>query len=155
MEGIMSGHTKMHLQEFPSVSKSSEHLKRLEILTEELAPTMAGKMSRAFTVKEVNAEKGTCFTFGLMKKKEVAVVKAFASSGTVLAQRSHEEKEYIVVVTGQLRMTLPDKVKLLSPGDAIAIDAGISHKVQFLEDTWTIAVTIPAAREYPEENQRK
>jgi quercetin dioxygenase-like cupin family protein len=116
---------------------------------------------------------GDCFGIGLFNDTQVAVQRSYMSKGATFPNHNHREREYIVVYSGSVRFAVEPKALfmksdksgtqilgrdynsapievVLNVGDAIAFPAGVSHAVEALEDTWMIAITIPAAEGFPD-----
>lgn len=56
-------------------------------------------------------------------------------------QTAHDQDEIYVVVAGQGRLQLPDRIVEVGPGDAVQVPSGVPHRfVQFSDDfaTWVL-----------------
>lgn len=90
--------------------------------------------------------KGNCIGIGLLKERSVAVQKAFMSAGTVFPAHVHGETEYLVLYEGRVSV---DGVEFKA-SDVVRIAPDQEHSVKALEDTWMVAITIPASHAYPD-----
>ena len=97
-------------------------------------------------VKEYDLERGTALVFTLLKKVGVLVMDSFMSKGSVFPYHKHEKSiEIIIVYEGRLKIVSEDgDVKCISAGEHISLDMNQGHFVTAKEDTWSIAITIPA-----------
>lgn len=93
-----------------------------------------------------DTEAGNCLGICLLHERTVAVQKAFMSRDTVFPTHVHGEVEFIIVYEGCLQMN--DKEYRVA--EVIHIPNGQEHTVKALEDTWMIAITIPASSAYPD-----
>lgn len=101
---------------------------------------------------------GTAIGYALFKIDTVAVQRVFLSSGTVFPIHVHAEKEWMMVYQGSMTFNfgkiesreedLKDE-KICNPGDYVYFDSYIPHSAIVHKDSWIIAVTIPAERNYP------
>ncbi len=95
---------------------------------------------------------GTCIGFNLWNENRISVQRCFLSSGAVFPEHSHKKSaEWLIVYTGMLRIRYGDDVDVMtvSPGECSQLAVGQLHTVEALEDTWMIAVTVPADPGYP------
>lgn len=99
---------------------------------------------------EYNVNGGTCIGFGLLNQEQIAVQKIFISSGTEFPLHTHEiEKEFGIIYSGLLKVFVEDEEYIVNPGECIEFCCNQKHKVIALDDTWLIAVSIPAIDGYP------
>ena len=141
MKGAMYEQTKI---------EEPESLRKLRLMTEGMAPSLGVFGDDRTNVLEYDVEGGTAIAFGLWKNGKAAVARTFLSAGVLFPAHSHNEKEFVVVFSGHMEMTVGGKTFSLLPGDATQINAGQTHSANAIEDTWLIAVTVPCAEGYPE-----
>jgi len=100
---------------------------------------------------EICTERGTFIIFGLAKDEEIAIARAFASKGTVVPYHMHNgSKEWMGVSRGAMRIAFREKeAVIVKPGDAVLISSFEQHALEFDEDTWLWAVTVPGDRGFP------
>jgi quercetin dioxygenase-like cupin family protein len=128
----------------------SENIKKLR----ELTPLL--DFSNLISVKstpfiKLNMIEGESFMIGLHKEKDVAVAREFASMGTKFPEHKHEEIEYLIVYKGQVIIRVDDNDLILEKGDLLKLEPNQTHKAYFPEDTWFLAITIPASKNWPGE----
>lgn len=93
--------------------------------------------------------RGTCIGVSLLHERAIAVQKTFMSKYSVFPLHLHEEIEILVIYEGGIE-TLG---KVFKAGDIARIENGEEHTVTALEDTWMVAITIPASSAYPESEE--
>lgn len=130
----------------------SENIKRLR----EITPLM--DFSNLISVNstpfvKLNMIEGDSFMIGLHKEKDIAVAREFASAGTKFPVHFHEELEYIIVYKGSVEIGIDNGKIILNKGDFIRFEEGKTHSAFFLEDTWFLAITIPASKDWPGERE--
>jgi len=104
-----------------------------------------------------------CEGVGLFKTHQVAVQFATLLPNTTFPLHPHAyEKEILIVVEGSMynRMLFTDSSKeaefvLYEVGDVVEIQKGNSHYVHTVEGCKLIAITIPAAEAYPDEQRQQ
>lgn len=127
----------------------SENFDALRSLTNSL-PTfdeIIRSQSPAFT--EIKMEKGVGFGWCLMDIPEINVSRWFSSNGSIFPQHSHEEREWLVCYQGKMQVIFSDSVKTLRAGSYVHVKPGAIHSMEFVEDTWYIAVIIPSDLSFP------
>jgi len=112
-----------------------------------LSDLVIGKAQSSWV--EYKVESGTCFGFGLFKQDEVAVQRVFLSKGTIFPEHMHSCWEYLIVYKGNLQHCIGNDAKNLGPTNYVTISPGMTHAGKAKEDTWLIAITIPAGKGYP------
>jgi len=129
----------------------------LQVL-ERITPTLSAisterKLTDALgTFMEHDVENGTSFMWGLHKEEDIAIAKGFISSGSKFPLHIHMySHEYVFVLTGQITFCFEDTPleNVLKKGDTIHILPNTPHSVIAQEDTWYIAITIPADEAFP------
>jgi anti-sigma factor ChrR (cupin superfamily) len=123
-----------------------ENLLKLQELTEALPVlTNIANLSKIGFVK-YEVECGSCHGVGLFKDKSVAVQMAIATAGTKFPAHSHNEYEFIVLVSGKL---ISNGIEYDGPC-SFYVRTGEFHEHTFLTDCVIIAVTVPASEGYPD-----
>ena len=122
----------------------------VELLPDHVPGTLVGN------ILELDAETGIGYCIGLKKNRSVAVADTVVSIGSKFLMHFHPEKEIMVVYQGAIRLTVygataddPVETHYLRAGDVHIIDPNISHNSEALEDSKIIAITIPAAVNFP------
>lgn len=139
--------------------KDMTSLNILEELTKEIKtpPTLKDhEVNRRGCIIEYEGDKGTVLGFGLLNKATVAVQDVFSSKGSLFCQHSHVVREWFILYKGKYKVIIFDDSgdtvifeKVLAPGDSIYIDPHRLHSCEALEDSWMLAVTVPADEDYP------
>lgn len=124
-------------------------MKRLKELTDRLPPLVDLIATRAESV-EYEVSQGTVHGFGLWKDTQLAVQRAYLSKGAAFPRHSHEAYEYLIVYRGRLRVKLNGDEQIVKTGEAAILQPGQAHSVEALEETWILAVTVPAVEGYPD-----
>jgi quercetin dioxygenase-like cupin family protein len=102
---------------------------------------------------EYQLEIGNALAFNLLKKKGIAIADSFLSQGTIFPYHKHSgSKEFLLVYSGNVTVVydcLEDNRKTLIPGDFLELDVCIGHALFAKEDSWVVAITIPADENFP------
>ena len=88
-------------------------------------------------------------TWGLLKKKTVGVLEAFCPRGATFPRHVHQEIVILVIYDGEMEIEYNGAKLRLGPGETITFLPGEPHAVRYLTDCLIIAVSIPAAKEFP------
>jgi len=135
----------------------SEYLQKLRELTDTLPSFPSLVKMESNNRIDYNVDNGVSFAFGLLSQTEVAVANVFISSGAVFPKHSHKENEFLIVYEGGLVVEICDaggedyRSIIVETGGSVYFDNNERHIVTALEDTWLIAITVPAAEGYPHE----
>jgi quercetin dioxygenase-like cupin family protein len=121
----------------------------LKAKTEQLPDLASLVLSVNNGVIEYDAAEGTILGFPLFHTPKVAVQRHFLSSGTVFGNHTHEQREWLLVYDGELKVQVEDKEERLSVAECVFVDAAQEHSLEAIRDTWLICVSIPAAEGYP------
>jgi len=135
------------------VNAQQSKLDQLRILTENLPPFPSESDSGTYIdrFKQYEIEQGTSLSWSLLSLQEVSCAKWFNSQNTVFPLHAHEEREWIIVYSGSMILTIEDnKPKRLLSGMSVMIEPNTLHKANFPEDCWCIAITIPKSESWPE-----
>lgn len=98
-------------------------------------------------------EHGNAMAFKLLKKKGIAVADSFLSKGTIFPYHKHNGcKEFIMVYDGCVTLICDDvednRIELRA-GDHAVVGICIGHALFAKEDSWMVAITIPADENFP------
>ncbi len=96
-------------------------------------------------------ESGPTTGFSLKNTGHVAVMDANVPAATEFPDHRHDSAEVMVVYRGEIRIKVSDTWHTLRVGDHISIPAGVKHRAVAVDDTWLIAITIPADEGYADE----
>lgn len=127
------------------------HMRKLEELTEHLSFSQITRQNNGVT--QIETEIGTILFLAIFKSKDVAVARVFGSSGSKAKFHIHEGgKEWFIVLSGKINVEFSDKRqdKTIEAGDEICIFSGNLHRACFIEDSWILAITVPADESYPD-----
>ena len=72
---------------------------------------------------------------------------SFKKEGTVVAH-SHDSEQMTCVLTGVLRLRLPDNEVTLGEGEVLYIPSGVEHSAVALEDTLALDVFSPIREDW-------
>lgn len=123
------------------------NLQKLEVLTEALAPLNKFVNGTPCDLMVYDIE-GTCLAEGLLNIPGVAVARSFMSRDSVFPRHGHDETEWLIIYQGSIEVATTEAVNVYSNGAGVAVYPGQEHTVKALEDTWMVAITIPASRGY-------
>jgi len=128
-----------------------DNLLWLEQLTEalpDLSELVAGKSRMGYT--EYLTTTGTAIGWSLLNIPEVAVQRHFISGDTEFDSHSHLSNEWVIVTKGALQFVINGEQRSVTyVGQCQFLPAHCHHSCMALEDTWLIAITVPAAEGYP------
>jgi quercetin dioxygenase-like cupin family protein len=134
------------MEQTDSLKKLQELTDKLPLLTDYIKTRTPGSIE--YIVDNIG---GTCFGINLFNSGQVAVQRNFISSGTEFKWHRHHVKEILIVYSGEIQViNKQGEVKILRDGDLIAFAIDEGHSAIASEDTWLIAITIPAAASYPQ-----
>lgn len=96
-------------------------------------------------------EDGTELTgVAMYKSEEMAVQRNHIPAGMTFPVHTHGEKEWLICYHGKLKFTMDGKESLLEAGSCRFIPVGETHKIEAIEDSSVIAITIPASKDFPD-----
>lgn len=130
----------------------SEHLERLRELTGTLSlfpPAVIEKPGYT----EWKVKNGKCFAWYLFEQKEISVCRTFLTKGTIFPKHSHKEKELIIIYEGKITLYTQDNCYELGYSDSYIVEPNIDHAVEANENSMVLAITLPAAKEYPHDTK--
>lgn len=104
------------------------------------------------SVVEYPVKGGHCFSHSLFNSPETSVARTFVSSGAILPEHKHDEKEIIVIYSGSVmvRSDNDQNEKIMTPGDFMIYDPGVIHYARALEDSWFISMAVPHSNDFPQ-----
>lgn len=136
-------------------------INRLKELTEKLNEFDNYVDNNHCSMTEVKMDEGTGLGFCLLYQPEIAVARWFSSKGSKFPRHKHDEKEWIIVYSGEMKITFydenEDKIgeRILNEGDYCYNSPGTLHSASFNTDTWYIAITVPASKDWPNDKRNK
>lgn len=132
----------MSIQKLKELTETLPKLPLLEELVE--------RHSKEYAEFSVD-EGGPIISLNCYKSSSVAIVRVFAEQHTKMKFHTQAEYEYILVYQGQIQVTFESgEVFKLKKSDFLSIPPNMGHRAEWLENSWFIAITIPAAEGYPD-----
>ena len=123
-----------------------ETLEKLKKLTPELANLVFVHGPEI----DYDVEDGSCSGKGLYSTDKVAIQLATCSKGVYFPEHYHKYVEWLIVVTGKIKVNFKDTFKVASIAEGIYIFPKTIHSVLALEESCVIGITIPAdTKGYP------
>ena len=133
------------------MDKDFQWLEELTKTLPDLSDLVAGKSRMGYT--EYATETGTAIGWSLLNIPEVAVQRHFISKDTEFEGHTHPANEWVIVTKGMLQFTVGygwrDTIRV---GQCQFLPADCFHSCVALEDTWLVAITVPAAEGYPHDS---
>ena len=99
-------------------------------------------------VKQFVTNSGTVLTWTIHWQEEFAITHIFLSESTKLKHHIRNEKEWIIVVSGELIVTIGDKDTIILPHDYLVLQPNVAHAISSKQDTYVISVTMPASADW-------
>ena len=131
-------------------AKVSPGLEKLAELTHAL-PELLLKYRKYPGLIDYAVSSGRCSGVGLLNIKEIAVQMATMPAGSVLPGHLHPDSiEVFVIVSGALQVEYQGLTKVYRRGEVTMLPPQTVHMVSAIEDTWMLAVTMPAIEGYPD-----
>ena len=84
----------------------------------------------------------------LISGKKVMLAQVFLKKGCVVASHSHESEQMTYILSGSLKLRLPDREVTLNDGDVLHIPSTIEHSAVALEDTVDLDVFSPIREDW-------
>lgn len=143
-----------------NIKLQDNSLNKLKEITANLFnfPDLLANWNRKDHVQELKMAQGTGFGWNILFIPGIlSVDKWFLSKDSVFEKHVHEEKEWIIVYSGNLHVihTKENKEFLLHKGESCYNNILQEHLVYTSEDTWCLTVTIPPAQGFPWELLQK
>jgi quercetin dioxygenase-like cupin family protein len=128
----------------------NENLEILKGLTERLVDLKDISIKYSPDYSELKMIDGVGLGFNLFKCKDIAVSRWFFSSGSVLANHTHQEKEWVIVYNGEMTIYYDNNIcNTIGNGESCIIEPNTNHSCVFTKNTWCIGITYPATDGYP------
>ena len=120
---------------------------RLRAMTEILPPFPA-VLAKDRGMSEHAVATGTSLSWELFSADEVQCKRWFSSKGTHVLLHKHTHSLWLVIYKGCMRLTVEgqESVDLKSEG-YMYMKPETNHEAEFLEDTWHLAISIPACKD--------
>lgn len=133
----------------PSLIKmnTDSHIGKIRELSDRIGPPEG--TVRGPGLKQYQTVNGTSLAWTLHWQDEFAVAHAFLSEGTIVKRHAHNEKEWLIVIDGQLMVRTDTEEKCLMPRQETVLEPNVEHEVCCFVDTYVLAITMPAAQDWP------
>lgn len=144
-----------------TLQKTESSINRLRELTEKLTNFENYADNSNCSMTEIKMVEGTGLGFCLLNQPEIAVARWFSSKGSEFPKHKHEEREWIIVYKGEMELFFYDEEGNISEqlkleeGDYCYNSPGKTHSAIFNSDTWYIAITVPASKDWPNDKRNK
>lgn len=126
----------------------NENLDKLMEMTPRL-PRFPEPVRQGDGFKEHRMTCGHSFSWALVDQPEISCARWFNSAGTEFPEHSHQQVEFLIPYVGQIFLSIAGVDSVLHTGQVQRIEPGVLHSSKFLEDTWYLAVTVPANDDWP------
>jgi quercetin dioxygenase-like cupin family protein len=80
--------------------------------------------------------------------KKVMLAQVFLKKGCVVPRHSHESEQMTYILSGSLRLRLPDREVTLNEGDVLHIPSNVEHSAVALEETLDLDVFSPIREDW-------
>jgi quercetin dioxygenase-like cupin family protein len=131
----------MNIQKLKELTETLPKLPLLEELVE--------WQGKGYTELSVDAG-GPVISLNCYKTSSIAIVRVFAEQRTKIKFHTHAGYEYIIVYQGQIQITFEtDEVFKLKKNDFLSIPPNMGHQTEWIENSWFVAIIIPAAEGHP------
>ena len=134
------------------LKNTEDNLEKLRIMTNNLSeiPNFSEFVRSNNNSVEFNVESGAALAEGLFSNENISVANCVFEEGTVFELHNHEEREWLIVYSGKLKIDIKDKIIELEHGQSLMIDPFIPHKGETEVKTEFIAITIPKGKGFPD-----
>jgi len=131
-----------------------ESIQKLKELTERI-PTYNPYFYDESRLMHLICEEGSAYTIGVYKDTNISIAKTIFSPCTSLGRHTHNEKEVVFVLEGELTLVLEQerrqpKTIVLRQYDSVEIPQGVPHHCHNTIGTTIIANTMPGSKYFPE-----
>ena len=143
---------KKNIPQRRRVIDTNENMQQLRAMMETFATWESTKLPSGNI--NLKVEEGEIVCEGNFKNIDLALSTCVIGAGSKLKEHAHSEMEWFGVIEGSIRVSLSGNQtnwKYLYKGDCLYIPPMTLHRVEALKyDTTLWALTIPAAKEFPE-----
>jgi quercetin dioxygenase-like cupin family protein len=134
--------------------RQDENLNKLRELTGKLPPILSEfVVTKGADCIEYAGDDGGINSIGfcLYKNDRVAVQRCYLPKGCSFPAHQHDEKEWLIVFSGEIHAAYGDKTIIMLPGQSVYFENHQVHCVSAKENSWVLGITIPAAEGYPDD----
>jgi quercetin dioxygenase-like cupin family protein len=133
------------------VITSHNYIEELRAAATNVTPWEAVPKEHCPAMDEVKIAQGTLLMFALYRQPDICIARAFMSANSLIEQHTHGEREIIGIISGHatVRLNGNEELRELRQYDVIIFEPNTPHAFVVHEDTWMIAVTLPASEGYP------
>jgi quercetin dioxygenase-like cupin family protein len=126
---------------------SESGIDRIRELTATIGPPTG--IVTAPGLKQYHTVGGKILAWTIHWQEEFAICHAFLSANACMKQHVHDEKEWVIVVSGRAIIKTQLDTIIVEPRQEIVIDPHTPHEISCEEDTYVVAITMPAAQDWP------
>jgi len=91
-----------------------------------------------------------CFGYPLYNNGAIAVQLVNMKAGAVFPRHTHNSREWLLLYGGKIQFFNGKyQGQVYNINECVEVLPKISHRVKALEDSWMLAITIPADKGYP------
>lgn len=129
------------------MSTKESHLDRIRELTDKLS--VPEGVVHAPGLKQYETITGKMLAWTIHWQEEYAICHAFLSANSRMQRHAHEQKEWIIVISGELKIITNNEETIVKPRHEIVLDPHQGHEVAADVDTYVLAITMSAAWDWP------
>lgn len=129
------------------MTNSDSYVSKIKELSDRLGPPQG--MEHGPGLMQYKTLSGKALAWTIHWQQEFAICHAFLSEGTVVEWHSHDQKEWIICIEGQLCVRTEEKEMCLLPTQEAILTPKTKHEVCTTVDTYVLAITMPASPEWP------
>jgi len=126
---------------------NTDHLDRIRELSASLE--LPSSRAPAPGVKQYTTIYGHVLAWTIHWQEEFAIMHIFLSEGTKLKAHLRDEKEWIIVISGELTVILNDREIVIQPQYHMVLESQIPHEILSKIDTYVVSITMPASHDWP------
>lgn len=84
----------------------------------------------------------------LISGEKVMLAQVFLKKGCIVAGHTHESEQMTYILSGSMKLRLPDREVILNEGDVLHIPSMVQHSAVALEDTLDLDVFSPIREDW-------
>ncbi len=122
----------------------NQTMAKLRVLHEKI--DFASLRKETGEIRELDTVLGSVFVISLLDSDEIGIVRCTATEGAELARHQHDSLEILILYEGAMDLILDDQtIQLSAEKKTYYILPGVYHGANFLMDSKSIGITVPAA----------
>lgn len=131
------------------ISKADQALEGLRAKVEKIHQ-MPPAIIAECGAKEYDVQDGKSLAWPLWTEEKVSVARWFNKAGTNFPDHAHNEREWLIVYSGEIRVHKEDGSEIVvKEGEMIYLPNGVLHGGYSVVDAYFIGVTVPRSPDYP------